>query len=127
MALPLYITAEYYKTVYGGTVKDNLNNRIFDACRHIDALTFNRLLGGGFERLSENQLEMIKTVCCKLIDFEYENEDLIKSSVTSYSINGVSAAFDTSKAWNIKVLNGVAMPNDLYNMLETTGLCYRGI
>lgn len=127
MAIPTnYVTSEYYSNVYGGKVTDDLTNRIYKASRHLDALTFNRLVGRDFDKLTEYQQETIKRVVCGMVDFETENEDLIESVLCSYTINGVSMTMDASK-WNIHVSNGVAIKSDLYQLLISTGLCYRGI
>lgn len=127
MALPMsYVTPQYYTDIYGGMVTDDLSNRIYKASRHVDVLTFNRLVGRTLEELSEYQADVIKRVVCGLVDFEYENEDIINSVLSSYAINGVSMSMDASK-WNIQVSNGVAIKSDLYQLLMTTGLCYRGI
>lgn len=120
-----YVTTEYYLDVYGGSVTENLSNRIYTASRHVDLLTFNRLVGR-FEDLSEFQADIVKRVVCGLVDFEAENEDIINSVLSSYAINGVSMTMDANK-WNITVTNGVAIKSDLYQLLNTTGLCYRGI
>ena len=91
------------------------------ASRHIDTLTFNRIQGIGFDNLTEFQKEIIKEVTCELANFEYENEDVITSVLSSYSINGVSMAFGDS--WNVKVFKGVAIPTELYETLSQTSLC----
>ncbi|MBS6601443.1 MAG: hypothetical protein KH333_10605, partial [Clostridium sp.] len=74
-----------------------------------------------FDNLTEFQKEIIKEVTCELANFEYENEDVITSVLSSYSINGVSMAFGDS--WNIEVFKGVAIPTELYETLSQTGLC----
>lgn len=127
MAVPIsYVTTEYYRNVYGGKVTDNINNRIYNASRHIDALTFNRLVGKDPAKLSDYQSEILKRVVCGLVDFEAENEDIINSVLSAYSINGVSMTMDGSN-WNITVQNGVAIKSDLFQLLESTGLCCRVI
>ena len=55
--------------------------------------------------------------------FEYENEDMINTVLSSYSLNGVSMNFGSS--WNLYIEDGVAIRKDLYALLEQTGLCCR--
>ena len=61
---------------------------------------------------------------CRQADFEAENETLINSILSSYSINGVSMGIDAD-GWNVTVRNGVVMQADTYSLLEQTGLCCR--
>ena len=106
-------------------IEEDIEKYLISASRHIDSLTFNRIVAKGFENLTEFQQEIIKTVCFDMANFECENEDLINSVLQSYSINGVSMQFGSS--WNIAVVNGVAIRRDTYNLLAQTGLTYRGI
>lgn len=103
---------------------DELQKILEQASRHIDILTYNRIVAVGFDKLTAFQQTVIKEVCSELAEFEYENADLIDSVLQSYSINGVSMTFGNS--WNVKIQNGVAMPRDLYERLLSTGLCYAG-
>ena len=119
-----YLSAdEYYEN--GGLIEEDVEKYLISASRHIDSLTFNRIVSKGFENLTEFQQEIIKTVCFDLANFEYDNEDLINSVLQSYSINGVTMQFGAS--WNIAVINGVAIRHDTYNLLTQTGLTYRGL
>ncbi len=120
-----YVDITYYLKDYKGKTipKDEIEEKIKEASIHIDTLTYNRIVGRKFENLTKFQQDIIKEVVCKLADFEYENEDLIKTTLTSYSINGVSMGFGQS--WNVEVQNGVAIPKDYYCLLEQTGLTCR--
>ncbi len=119
-----YLSVEEYCEC-GGLIKNDIEKYLISASRHIDSLTYNRIVAKGFENLTEFQQEVIKTVCFDMANFEYENVDLINSVLQNYSINGVSMQFGSS--WNIAVINGVAIRRDTYNLLMQTGLCYRGI
>ena len=116
-----YVTVEEYKKNYNDIPDDSIEKSLKKASRHIDTLTFNRIQGIGFDNLTEFQKEIIKEVTCELANFEYENEDVITSVLSSYSINGVSMAFGDS--WNVKVFKGVAIPTELYETLSQTDLC----
>ena len=120
-----YIDKNYYLKTYKGNKipEDKIEEKLKEASMHIDTLTYNRIVGRGFYNLTKFQQNIIQEVICKLADFEYENEDLIKSVLSSYAINGVSMNFGTS--WNIQVQNGVAIPKDYYCLLEQTGLTCR--
>lgn len=120
-----YVTTSYYLDSYKGDVipEEQLEKALRQASRHIDSLTYNRIVGRGFSLLTDFQQEIIREVVCQQADFEYENADEINSILSSYSINGVSASFGSS--WNIFMDKGVAMKRDVYTMLCQTGLCCR--
>lgn len=120
-----YATPEYYTDTYGGTLilENDIARALQIASRHIDSLTYNRIVGRGFSSLTQFQQDIIQDVVCQQADFETENADEINSILSSYSINGVSAKFGSS--WNIFTDKGVAMKRDLYALLCQTGLCCR--
>lgn len=119
-----YADQEYYSKVYKGTVlkDENADKYLKQASRHIDILTFNRVVGC-FEQLTQFQQEIIQDVVCQQADFEYENESILSSVISSYSLSGVSVSIGNS--WNVKIINGVAIMQDLFDTLSQTGLCCR--
>lgn len=125
MSYEPYATPEYYTDTYGGTLilENDIARALQIASRHIDSLTYNRIVGRGFSSLTQFQQDIIQDVVCQQADFETENADEINSILSSYSINGVSAQFGSS--WNIFTDKGVAMKRDLYALLCQTGLCCR--
>ena len=120
-----YVTPEYYKQIYkGSTIPDDvLGQALRQASRHIDSLTYNRIVGRGFSGLTEFQQEIIQEAVCQQADFEYENADEINTVLSSYSLNGASVQFGSS--WNVYTEKGVAIKRDLYAFLSQTGLCCR--
>ena len=120
-----YLTAEEYSSLGGEIPSAEAELYINNASRHIDSLTFNRIVGTGFDNLSVFQQEIIKKVCFDMANLEYDNAVMINSVLQSYSINGVSMQFGSS--WNIAVINGIAIRRDTYNLLMQTGLCYKGV
>lgn len=125
MAYEPYVTPEYYQKEYGGDIvpERELEKALRQASRHIDSLTYNRIVGQGISALTEFQQDLIREVVCQQADFETENEDEINTILQSYSINGVSAQFGSS--WNVFTDKGVAMKRDVYALLCQTGLCCR--
>lgn len=125
MAYVPYVTPNYYKEIYKGRMvpEDEQERALRQASRHIDSLTYNRIVGRGFPDLTEFQQEVIQEVVCLQADFEHENADEINTILSSYSINGVSAQFGSS--WNVFMDKGVAMKRDVYAQLSQTGLCCR--
>lgn len=125
MSYEPYATPEYYTDTYGGTLilENDIERALQIASRHIDSLTYNRIVGRGFSSLTQFQRDIIQDVVCQQAEFETENADEINSILSSYSINGVSAQFGSS--WNVFTDKGVAMKRDLYALLCQTGLCCR--
>ena len=125
MSYEPYASPGYYQGKYEGTLieDDDLKKALVQASRHIDSMTYNRIVGRGFSNLTRFQQDIIQDVVCQQADFETENADEINSILSSYSINGVSAQFGSS--WNIFTDKGVAMKRDLYALLCQTGLCCR--
>ena len=125
MAYEPYASKEYYQNEYQGSIvpEDKLLKALRQASRHIDSLTFNRIVGQGFSNLSRYQQELIREVTCQQADFETENADEIDTILQSYAINGVSAQFGSS--WNVITEQGVAMKRDVYALLCQTDLCCR--
>lgn len=123
MSYKSYVTPEYYLDQYEGGIvpEEELAKALKQASRHIDSLTYNRIVGRGFSRFTKYQQELIREVVCMQAEFEYENADEINSILSSYSINGVSAQFGSS--WNVFTDKGVAMKRDVYALLQQTGLC----
>lgn len=125
MAYEPYVTTDYYSDIYTGKIipKNELEKVLRQASRHIDSLTYNRIVGRGFSNLTAFQQDIIKEVICQQADFEYENADEINTIFSSYGINGVSMQFGSS--WNIFADKGVAMKRDVYALLCQSGLCCR--
>lgn len=124
MAYQPYVTPDYYISMYKGSIpKKELDKALLNSSRHIDSLTYNRIVGRGFSNLAQFQQDIIQEVICQQADFEYENADEINTILSSYSINGVSAQFGSS--WNVFMDKGVAMKRDVYSLLCQTGLCCR--
>ena len=126
MACEPYVTSEYYFNEYHGTVLKEcaeINQRLRQASRHIDSLTYNRIIGRGFSNLTPFQQETIREAVCQQADFEYENADEISTILSGYSLNGASVQF--GRSWNVYTDKGVAMMRDTYALLSQTGMCCR--
>ncbi len=125
MAYEPYATPEYYQNTFEGHMipENEQKKALAQASRHIDSLTYNRIVGRGISSLSTFQQEVIREVTCLQAEFEYENADEINTILSGYSINGVSAQFGNS--WNVFAEKGVAMKRDVYALLSQTGLCCR--
>ena len=118
----MYADYEYYKNTYCGKLPDEeAEKALKQASRHIDMLTYRRIAGVGFDNISPFQQETVKEVCCMMADFERTNASMINSLINSYSINGASINFSGESA-NCRLVNGVVVQKDVYEMLNMTGL-----
>ena len=121
----MYASVEYYKTTYRGNLEDeSIDKALQQASRHIDTLTYNRIVGIGFDNLTEYQQGIIKECECLMADWETENADYINSMLSSYSLNGASMSF-TGNSASAVVTNGVAVSRDIYSHLQKCGMCTR--
>ena len=125
MAYKPYVDGAYYLETYEGSIvpEESLSAALRQASRHIDSLTYNRIVGQGFSNLTEFQQDIIREVVCLQAEFEYENSDMIDTVISGYSLNGASVQFGQS--WNVYADKGIAMKRDVYALLSQTGLCCR--
>ena len=118
----MYADYEYYTTEYKGTLpEEEAVKALKQASRHIDTLTYNRIVGAGFERLTAFQQDIIKETACMMADFESANASMINSLINSYSINGASVTFSGEGA-NCQLVNGIIVQRNVYEILSLTGL-----
>lgn len=121
----MYADIEFYKNTYKGTLDDaDIDKALQQAGRHIDTLTYNRIVAIGFENLTEYQQGIIKECECLMADWETDNADYINSMLSSYSLNGASMSFSGNSASAV-VMNGVAVSRDIYSHLQKSGMCCR--
>lgn len=120
-----YVDSKLYSQVSkdSNIPEDEVEKYIKEASRNIDVLTYNRIVKKGFDNLTEFQKDIIQEVCCEQASFLYENEEMLKTYLSGYSINGVNMAFGNS--WNVYTASGVAMDKSVYEKLSMTGLCCR--
>ena len=123
----MYAGIEYYKNTYKGNLEDaDAEKALSKASRHIDTLTYNRIVAVGFENLTEYQQGIIKECECLMADWETENADYINSMLSSYSLNGASMSF-TGQSASATVVSGVAVSRDIYSHLQKCGLCTKNL
>ena len=102
-----YATVEYYLTKYqGSTIPENeLSRYLKTASRHIDSLTYNRIVDQGFSNLTEFQKEIVQEVVCRQAEFEYENAEEIASVISSYSIKRIISIIFSSLVYIFYIIS----------------------
>ena len=118
-----YVTFEEYEEFKGNIPNDLVTKYLRQASRHIDTLTYNRIVSRGIDNLTDFQREIIKETVCMQADFEYKNKEIFDIILQGYSINGVSMQFGES--WNVFIQNGIPVQRDVYAYLSQTGLTCR--
>lgn len=127
MAYTPYADHVYYTEVYKGSTvpSEDLEKMLKQASRHIDSLTYNRIVCRGISGLTPFQQEIVQETCCQQAEFEWQNREIFDMILQGYSINGVSMQFGES--WNVTVQKGIPMRRDVYEQLCQTGLCCRSL
>ena len=121
----MYADLEFYKETYKGTLEDaKIEKALQQASRHIDTLTYNRIVAIGIENLTDYQQGIIKECECMMADWETENADYIDNMLTSYSLNGASMSFTGSSA-GAALVDGIVVSRDIYSHLQKCGLTSR--
>lgn len=122
-----YVDYEYYVNTYGGDriTASEAPMAFLAASNTIDSLTYRRIGSDDMEGLTAFQKGIVQNVTCALADWQVENNDLLASPYSSYSINGVNATW--GKSAGVRLVSGVMIPNQLYAELVKTGLCYPGV
>lgn len=68
-----YANETYYKEVYGGSLipDEELAKALKTASRHIDTLTYNRIVGRGIYSLTEFQQDVVRESVCRIADYAF--------------------------------------------------------
>ena len=123
----MYADLEYYKNTYNGNLDDaDAEKALQKASRHIDTLTYNRIVSIGFDNLTDFQQGIIRECSCLMADWETDNAAFINSMLSSYSLNGASMRFNRNST-SALVQNGIAVSRDIYSHLQKCGLCTRSL
>lgn len=122
-----YVDYQYYTETFGGSIitAESAPKTFQNASDTVDSLTYCRIVSRGLWGISDYQKGIVQNVVCALAEWQTENADILTSPYSSYSINGVTATWGTGT--NIRKINGVLIPANLYAELVKTGLCYPGV
>lgn len=108
MSYEPYVSPEYYRDTYqdGAFEEDaELARYLRQASRHIDSLTYNRIVGRGFSNLTAYQQDLIREVICQQAEFEFDQEWNGMAKVAEFRrLNLPDAA-----CWPIKISNNKCM------------------
>lgn len=113
-----YVDEEYYNN-FSGTITEKISSKLEKATDQINSLTYNRIVGIGFDNLTEFQKDKVKKAICIHADFIEKYGEYINMPLSGYSAGSVSVNF------NAQMVNGVTTTQEVLNYLNQTGLICR--
>lgn len=123
-----YATSEYYLTSFKGKLlpSDEIDKYLQEATEKIDSITFNRIVGRGFDNLTEFQKEKVQKAVCYQAEYIFTNgfNDENKQDISSYSVLDISVNVNTDKQKT--QAEKEYMSEKAYDLISKTGLTTRG-
>lgn len=116
-----YVDSTYYKETFEGNIlaEDSINQKLERSSDQIDTLTYNRIVGIGFNNLTEFQKDKIKKAVCIHSEFIEQYGEYINMPLSGFSAGSTSVSF------NAKKVNGITTTQEVLNYLKQTGLTCR--
>ena len=115
-----YVDEEYYNS-FSGTITEKIDSKLEKATDQINSLTYNRIIGIGFDNLTPFQQDKIKKAICVHADFIDQYGNYIDMPLSSFSAGSISVNFNAQK------INGITTTQEVLNYLSQTGLTCRKI
>ena len=82
-----YVTESYYISTYGGRTvpEEDLRSALHQASRHIDSLTYNRIVGRGFDNLTDSRKRSFRKlyVCRQILNVKMQMRSTQSYPVTA--------------------------------------------
>lgn len=113
-----YVDEVYYST-FSGLITDKLDSKLEKATDQINSLTYNRIVGIGFDNLTPFQQDKIKKAVCLHADFVEKYGEYIDMPLSGFSAGSISVNFNANK------VNGITTTQEVLNYLNQTGLTCR--
>ncbi|MGG7215294.1 hypothetical protein ACQPUY_17070 [Clostridium nigeriense] len=116
-----YVDSTYYEMSFGGTIipEDSIDIKLERASDQIDTLTYNRIVGIGFDNFTEFQKDKVKKAVCIHAEFIEQYGSYIDMPLSSFSAGSVSVSFNAQR------INGITTTQEVLNYLKQTGLTCR--
>ena len=113
-----YVDETYY-SAFSGLITDKIESKLEKATDQINSLTYNRIVGIGFDNLTPFQQDKIKKAICLHSDFVEQYGAYIDMPLSGFSAGSISVNFNAQK------INGITTTQDVINYLKQTGLTCR--
>ena len=118
-----YVDSNYYYNVYHGDNDEEIDKYLKMASEKIDEVTLNRIVGIGFNNLTDFQKEKVKEAVCAQADYIYENGyDNDEGDVSSYSVLDITVNEKDNSDSESHKRN---MSSYAYSQIKKTGLTCR--
>ena len=121
--MTLYVSVAYYTETYHGSIpNDKVESMLKEAQEKIDSITYNRIVGIGFDNLTEFQKEKVRDAICTQADYIYEHgyNDENDADISSYNVLDISVNVDrNNKETSAKKAH---MSERAYDLIKQTGL-----
>lgn len=113
---------EVYYSAFSGLITDKLDSKLEKATDQINSLTYNRIIGIGFDNLTEFQKDKVKKAVCLQADFIEQYGAYINMPISGYSAGDITLNLDGNV---VKRINGVVTSSEAFGYLSQTGLTCR--
>ena len=116
-----YVTENYYSNDFEGTTipEDEIEKYLMLAQEKIDEVTHNRIVGIGFDNLTDFQKDCVSKAICYQAEYYSVNGISSLSSVTSYSVLDISVNVDNTQKTEAQKKN---MDEFAYMNIKKSGL-----
>lgn len=124
--MTLYANKEYYSNTFDGKIltEEDIEKYLKLAQEKIDSITYNRIVGIGFENLTEFQKEKVKEAMCYQAEYifknGYNNEN--NSEVVSYGVLDISVSIKNKDIKEKTIAEKKNMSEIAYDLIHKTGL-----
>lgn len=116
-----YADNDYYNNEFFGERKisdpKELNEKLILASQKIDEITFNRIIGRGFENLTKFQQQKIKDAVCYQANYILEN-GIESTDITSFNILDINISIDKKE----NIAAKLKVSETAYGYIKQTGL-----
>lgn len=126
-----YVTAAEYRDWPGATIPDSVTDSELDTILQassfkVDQLTFNRIQD--YSKLYPRQQELVTLATMYEANYLYgvQQSGGFDSAIAGFSVTDVSVSFNSDRSGALKWLEAQYISRIAYNMLESTGLMWRG-
>lgn len=121
-----YVDVDFYNEYSSLIVDDDIEKLLCKASQMVDILTDNHIQHNpnisyidNFNNLYPRQKQIIKEVVCEIVDYQYQNKEIIENKYESYSINGLNLKLNENK---LSKHSNIFIDDMTFNKLYSTGL-----
>ena len=115
-----YVDNNYYTNTFKGDIlTEDVDKKLERASDQIDSLTFNRIIGIGFDNLTKFQKDKVQKAVCIHAEFIEQYGNYIDMPLSGFSAGSTSVSFNAEK------VNGITTTQEVLNYLKQTGLTCR--